>query len=142
MTSVKDIIDESQHLSTQISSQVRQISIGLLAVMWAIFIGRETIIPPTSAVSATELAIYLLIICGLSVLTLFLDFLQYVAGYFYVDRKIKDLLRKGEKEGDYDIDAFYMARCFCYWAKQVILLINVCFFLWLMFTLIISLART
>lgn len=133
MPKKKDVLDELTSVSNRLSTQVRTVALGILALTWGLLVGDSTAAKDISSHWRGNLVA----LGGLAVFVMFLDFLQYVAGY----RNVRALLRKMEKEGleeaRYDDTSWsWRLRLFFFNAKQWALAINVTWllivlFLWL-----------
>ncbi len=129
MPNLQSIIDELQSLSDRVSTQVRTITIGLLAVSWTILVGESTALRSLSA----ELRPKLLIVISLCVGTLVIDFLQYVCGYILVDKTRKEVEAAGKQSGEYDYRSpFWIMRTGFFWLKQVATLVAAVWFITLL----------
>jgi len=130
---IKDIIEELQFISDRISTQVRTIALGLLAIAWAILVGDSTFLRKLSE----GLGKNLLLIACLSIFVLLLDFLQYVVAYIYVDQvrnAAEELKKEDSKNGesneiDYPVSTLRKFRSAFFWAKQIVLVVTLVFFL-------------
>src|SRR5437016_7123714 len=101
-TSTKETVVELQWLSDRISSQVRAIALGVLAVAWAVLLS-----PPKDLSISSAAMLWVALI---ALLTLVADLLQYVLGYINTRRHHQHLLRENIEEG-YDASVpLYRAR--------------------------------
>jgi len=108
-TSTKETVAELQWLSDRISSQVRAIAIGVLAVAWAVLLSPPKDLPISPAA-----------MLWVALVTLVADLLQYVLGYINTRRHHQHLLRENIEEG-YDASVpLYRARIGCFWGKQLL----------------------
>jgi hypothetical protein len=120
MPSLEKIIEELQSLSDRLSTQVRTIAIGLLAVSWTILVGEST----TLRALAENLRPRLLIVICLSVGTLVVDFLQYFFGYLEVNKTRRAAENAGKSGAEYDYRSiFWILRSFLFWLKQIAVLV-------------------
>jgi hypothetical protein len=127
----KDILTALDDVTDKLSSQVRTTALGVLALSWGLLVGDS---PAAKAISADFRAI-LVVLGGASVAVLFLDFLQYFAGYFSTKRVLDEVEDKGEDQGEYDSSSLaYQLRRFFFWAKQFALMLTVV-------TLLVTLGR-
>lgn len=101
--------------STQISSQVRSLVLGVLAFVWLFLSGGKDI--PASMVAAMPKE-QLVAVAMLAIIALVVDLLQYVLGFVYS----KAVLNSAEASGSspaFDTSALlYRARTFAFWSKQ------------------------
>jgi hypothetical protein len=125
--SYSDIAKRLSEVSDRLSSQVRTLSLGVLAFTWGLFVGESDVSRGfTHAFRSRILAIG-----ALAITALLFDFLQYVFGYWDSYRLIRSLDQVGADEGMWDSGSFlYRAQAFCFGAKQVVLLAAT---LWLLF---------
>ena len=117
MASQEEVIFEDLNFATgRLSTVARQISLGVLAIVWALLVGE-------SKVRAGITTAQLLGLSALSVITMLLDFFQYVASYI-AGRKAM-----GEK-GLYKKSWWsYRIRFWCFYAKLVACLFTASSFL-------------
>ncbi len=85
MVTKETVLSDLRDVTDKVSSQVRTVAIGVLAVTWGLLVGDSSV----AKAIATQLRGSLVLLGAASVLVLFLEFLQYVAGY----RSTKNLLR-------------------------------------------------
>jgi len=124
---IKDVVSELQFISDRLSTQVRTVALGLLAISWTILVGDSAFLRSL----AEGLGKSLLGVAILCVLALFLDFLQYVAGYAYVKRALAAAEKNESKEVDYDPDSFLIKlRSFLFWVKQLATIATLAIFLY------------
>lgn len=99
-------------VSDRLSSQARSVSIGVIAIVWAVSVGdlKQGVTPPRAE---------LLIVAAAAVLTMSLDFLQYVAAFFTGRKALRSVLSGGD--GLYDVTWWsYRLRSYFFWAKLVL----------------------
>jgi len=122
MATKKDIIADLDAVTDKLSSQVRTTAVAVLALTWGLLIGDS---PAAQAISL-QLKPSLVLLGGASVSVLFLDFLQYFAGYFSTMNVLREIERTGIDEGQYDYRSlFHRLRRFFFWAKQIALILTV-----------------
>ena len=120
MPTKKTIIEELQWLSDRISTQVRTLGIGLLAITWGLLITKPDIVYPLSE----NLKKNLLIVGIVALMAMVYDFLQYFFAYLNTRRLLGKTEREKLTEVHYDYSAiYYKLRNFFFWAKQIFLLI-------------------
>jgi len=123
---IKKIIEELQFLSDKLSTQVRMVAFGLLAITWTILVGESAFLRKLSE----GLGKSLLLIAVLSIFILLVHFLQYVIGYIYVNKTRKTAEAKGLTEIDFDPDSLlFRSRSILFWIKQFVLVVTLVFFL-------------
>lgn len=127
-----DILDRRHFFSDRISSQVRIVSIGILATAWGLLVGRVQL-PNTNI---EDFNIRLIIVSTIAIVALFFDFLQYVSAYLNVQELLEEMDDGKLEEADYKYDWRHKASVFCFWFKQVVLLIAVVLFVLTIFALI------
>jgi len=126
MPTIDKIIEELHFLSNRISTQVRMVSVCLIAVTWGLLMGTSS----TTVAIAGEIKKHLLLIGFLAILAMFLDFLQYFCGYLDADRLRLRMEEKELRSGEYDYKApLHRLRHWFFWAKQGVLSLAVVWFL-------------
>lgn len=95
------IIDELGFLTDKISTQVRTVALGVLALAWGLLIGG----PATPPVATKSLKSQLVAIGASAILTMFLDFLQYVAGYVNTIGLLIWMEKNKLDKGEYDYES-------------------------------------
>ena len=126
MPDLKEIAKELEFISDKLSTQVRTVALGLLAITWAILVGDSTFLRKLSE----GLGKSLLLIAVLSIFVLLVDFIQYVIGYIYVHKTLKAAERQDLTEIDYDPESsLYRFRSILFWTKQFVLIVTLVFFL-------------
>jgi len=123
---IKEIIEELRFISDRLSTQVRMVALGLLAITWTILVGESAFLRKLSE----GLGKSLLLISVLSVFVLLVDFLQYVIGYIYVNKTLKAAEAQGLTETNFDPDSWlFKSRSILFWTKQFVLIATLVFFL-------------
>jgi hypothetical protein len=123
---LKEIYQELQVISDCLSTQVRTVALGLLAITWTIFVGESALFKKLSE----TLGKWLLLVAVLSICALLVDFLQYVLGYIYVDQTRKTAESKELDEIDYDPNSLlWRSRTAFFWTKQFLLVAAIIVFL-------------
>ena len=122
MANKADVLKELGDVTDRLSSQVRTTAIAILAVAWGILIGDS---PAAKALSSERKPI--LVLLGImAVLVLFLDFLQYLAGYFSTRGLLRKIEESDATEGEYNYrGTAWRLRLWLFWVKQVLLIITV-----------------
>ncbi len=106
----KTVLEDQNFNSDRLSTQVRLVALGLLAVVWAL------IINPPGQLTTNRSA--LLGVACLAIVAMLLDLFQYAAGY-QESRQLYADLEAGHHRG-YRTDSFlYRLRTSCFWAKQI-----------------------
>jgi hypothetical protein len=124
--SYADVLERLAAVSDRISLQVRTLALGLLAFTWAIFVGDSDL--PTRLAIAFKW--HLLLIAGLAIAALALDLLQYVVGYLVADSLRMRLESTNTEKGEYEYDSFgYRTQTWCFFGKQIVIGIAVCWLL-------------
>lgn len=133
-TTLLEIYKDLDAVTDKISTQVRTITVGTLAMTW-LFLSHDKSAP---SLSATTHVVQLMCIATLCVLTLLEDLLQYQAGYFSSRNTQLAAERTGEAETSYKSNSFsYRARIFFFWAKQTT---SIAAAVWLIVLLVVSIA--
>lgn len=116
------IIEDLDFVTDRLSTQVRQLALGVLAVVWALLVAAK------SELRLDWSPVLLLALAGLSILTLLVDFLQYVAAYFASRRALDDVESGGT--GQYRASWLsWRLRRWCFGAKLVVCVVTVGVFL-------------
>ena len=126
MATKDKIIEELLWLSDRISTQVRTLGIGLLAITWGFLIGQPEISGPVPE----NLKKHLLIVGILVLCAMICDFLQYFFGYLNTKRLLNNIERENMSEITYDYTTLsYRVRNFFFWFKQILLFLSCSWFL-------------
>ncbi len=113
MVTLEDTIRDRDWLSDKLSTQARWFAGAVVLLLWGLISAPA----PPVRLSATAL-----VFVGLLAITvLFIDFLQYAAGYIATERLAREILRLEDRRIDgYDRrEPFYRARRWCFWGKQI-----------------------
>jgi hypothetical protein len=111
-TTTKETVAELQWLSDRLSTQVRTISLGVLAVAWALLQA-----PPKGLPISPRALIWIALVALLAMVA---DLLQYVVGYINTKQHHSHLLT-GTTDDDYDASAgLYQLRTALFWGKQIL----------------------
>ena len=120
------VIERLDALTDRLSTQVRTIALGILALAWALLSGRSDAAESVSGMWKS----HLVFVAWLSILVMFLDFLQYVAGYRDTRNLLDRMEREGKDEAQYNEKSFWRkARESFFISKQLVLGLAV---LWLL----------
>lgn len=126
MPKIAEVVEELRFISDRISTQVRTLALGLLAISWAILVGDSSFLKQLSE----QFGRNLLLIAAMSIFVLLLDFLQYVAAYAYVDGVRKKAESQGKAETDYPTGGLWRGlRSLFFWTKQAVLVVTLVWFL-------------
>ena len=129
MSVLDDIYKELDWLTDRLSTEVRTVALGVLAVAWGLLMSDKG---PTQEV-AQQRKWHLLFIGGGCVLVLFLDYLQYFAGYINTSEVRKSYEKDPPVQTTYQSKKVsWFFRRFFFVAKQVALAAVV---IWLMIVL-------
>lgn len=125
MPTLVKIIEEQQFLSDRISTQVRLICCSIMGVIWGFFISDVAIIKLLiQGYSRTFIFLILL-----SIVILFVDYLQYQFGYFNAGQLLNKLVKNKLNEGNYDSGSLsYKIRNYCFYFKQILLFCEIFIF--------------
>lgn len=126
MPKLEKIIEELQWLTDRISTQVRTMSLSLLAITWGLLIGKPEISQPLPL----WLKKHLLAIGILVVVAMFSDFLQYLFGFLNTKRLLKSMEDNNQDEAEYDYSSItYRLRGISFGAKLISVLAACTWFL-------------
>lgn len=129
MVTKREIFEDLGFNSDRISSQVRAIGIGLLVITWGLLIGQFPGIELTSCLKKNLMGIG-----AVAIAIMFLDFLQYVCGYWNADALRKQMEKEGKSEIEYDYGTrLYKLRGSLFWIKQLLLAAGVVWFFIILF---------
>jgi hypothetical protein len=122
MAQKRDVLDQLTSVSDRLSTQVRTVALGILALTWGLLVG--------DSAAAKDISSHwrgnLVALGGLAVLVMFLDFLQYVAGYHNVRALQEKMEKESLEEVRFDDTSWsWKLRLFFFHAKQWALAINV-----------------
>lgn len=130
MASKKEILERLDFVTDRISNQVRTLALGLLAASWGLFLGES--IAAKSLFTALHRA--LILVGAGCILTLFLDFMQYVAAHADAKAVLRKMEKYGEEETKYDSTRLtYRAQFVLFIAKQVLITVATVIFLYKIF---------
>lgn len=122
MATKEKIIDDLNFVTDRLSTQVRTLALGVLTFVWGIIISDSELAKSI----AQPLNSQLLGIAGGAILTMLLDFLQYVAGYLNTARLLTGVERAGATEGTYNYHSWgFRFRRFFFWTKVGVVIITV-----------------
>lgn len=105
------VLEEKRHVSSRISDLSRYIGFALVAVVYAILTSDSAVISKLYGSRTT----ILLVAAAFGAVTVVLDYLQFLAGYFSVQAALRN------ETGAYkynDKSISYQARSIAFWAKQ------------------------
>lgn len=122
MATKEKIIGDLDFVTDRLSTQVRTLALGVLAFIWGIIISDSQ----TAKSIAEPLRAQLLGIAGGAILTMLLDFLQYVAGYLNTASVLAEIEKIKATEGTYDYGSWgFRFRRFFFWSKMTVITITV-----------------
>jgi len=126
MPTLDTVKEDLNFLTDRISTQIRTIAIGLIIITWGLLIGD---IKLNIEILDTQ-KYQLLTICAIAVIVMFLDFLQYMFGYFYTSSLRKKMIDKNLAQSEVDErNILWFFRCFFFHVKQYLLVIDVIWFI-------------
>jgi len=115
------VLEEKRHVSSKVSDLCRYIGFGVVAVVWTMLTASSEF---ASGVTANY-RIYLLISATAGILTIFFDYLQFLAGYISVNKALDS------ENSSYDKSSIsYKSRIFFFWAKQVTTVFGIVILVW------------
>jgi hypothetical protein len=113
MSTLEESKSKLDELSAQISTLVRTLALGVLAVAWLFLSGDSDSPPVLKAVSSRQLVFIAL----LSVSATALDLLQYVVAYRQVKLARRAAIANAALEVRYKSSIYKSARVVCFWGK-------------------------
>jgi len=126
MASKADILKELDFVTDKLSAQVRTTALGALVFVWALLVGES----PIARSVAGQLEWHLVGVAAVAILTMFLDFLQYVAGYVNEKNVYRAMQAAKEDTAEYDeTRCSWRLRLIFFWAKILGLTVTV---IWLL----------
>lgn len=129
---LSDVIKELDTVTDKISTQVRTLALGVLALAWLLLSktqGAPNILASENSVQLTWISLFCL-------LTLAADLMQYIFGYFSAYGLLKHAKKNQLASVSYDSRSFcYVARFFMFYAKQIFAVIAA---IWLVLLLAFS----
>lgn len=109
MADRQTVLEEKRHVSSKVSDLCRYIGFGVVAVAWATLNSSANFAVELTSNFQTELTISAV----LGLLTVGLDYLQFVAGYLAVNRALQS------ENNEYDSASLsYKLRVWSFWVKQ------------------------
>ena len=115
MANKKDVLERLHFVTDRLSTQVRTLGLGILAVTWGVFIGDS----PTAKNMSHVLKVPLLLAGAGSILAMLLDFLQYVAGYLDAQATLRTLEDSAKEDVKFDTRSLtYRLQTVFFTAKQ------------------------
>ena len=109
---LKDIYEDLNFATDRLSTQVRSLVLGILALVWAFLSGTKDVLPLKIGASKAPLVL----IGGICIFTLVLDLLQYMCFYLSANRV---RLRAKADTAEYDEHSgIRRLQRFLFWAKQ------------------------
>ncbi len=129
MASKADILKELDFVTDKLSTQVRTTALGALVFAWGLLVGESSVARSV----AGQLKWHLVGVGAVAILTMFLDFLQYLAGYTNALSAYRAMEAAKKTEGQFDENSFsYRLRKFFFYGKSLGLMVTV---IWLLCTL-------
>lgn len=96
------IIQDLDWITDRLSTQVRTVALGVLALAWGLLLGDKD----SSKADMLHLKWHLMVIGGFCVLVLVLDYLQYLAGYTSTRGVFRAMEAANTDKGQYDSKKF------------------------------------
>ena len=116
MQTIDDANKRLSELTAQISTLIRTLSLGVLAIVWLFLSGSSDVSHLARSVSEWEL----IAVAFLSILAISFDLLQYVAGYMAVALACELAKQNNKKEVTYPNNRYRKARFGFFYAKIVV----------------------
>jgi hypothetical protein len=114
MATEADILSELNFITDRLSTQVRTTAVGALAFSWGLLIGDSAVAKNVTA----QLKWHLVGVCAAAVLTLFLDFAQYCAGYKETLKVYRTAQQAANHEAQYnEASLYFILRSLFFYAK-------------------------
>jgi hypothetical protein len=119
---IAKVYEDLTTVGDKISTQVRTIAVGLLALVWLVLTGGDHA-PSLLGTPSRPLLVFVALLC---ILTLVFDYLQYLCGWLSSDavRKKADAESLDETSFNYD-DVRYRLRNGFFWLKQILAMVSV-----------------
>jgi hypothetical protein len=113
---LKDIYDDLNFATDRLSTQVRTLVLGILALVWAFLSGNKDVLPLRLGASKEPLVL----IGAICILTLVLDLLQYMCLYVSANQVRQRAEAANDDTAEYDErGGIRRIQRFLFWAKQV-----------------------
>jgi hypothetical protein len=136
MVSKEKVLTQLDLLTDQLSTQVRTIAFGALAFAWGLLLGDSAV----ARSIAERLEWHLVAVGAMAVLTMSLDFAQYLAGYVNVLSLYHTMETAKTDNGEYDTSTYsFKFRLYLFYLKMISLGVTV---LWLLSVLGYWLAKS
>jgi hypothetical protein len=123
----KDVLDQQQHVTENVTELCRYISFGIVATCYALFTSDAVFVK-----TLLENNQYWIIASALSAsFAIASDYFQFLAGYISVRKALKN------KKGNYSYDSSsitYNARFVFFVTKQILVTLSVIFFVYVLFS--------
>jgi hypothetical protein len=118
MASEADVLARKKETSDKISTQVRTLGVGILALTWGLMVSDSAIARDMTA----KLKMPLLVVGTLAIGVILLDFLQYVCSYEVARSLLNHMEENKLKEGDYPYSsALYRLQSVLFYGKQIVM---------------------
>jgi hypothetical protein len=98
MATKKDVLERKKEASEKVSTQVRTLGVGVLAVTWGLLASDSVI----ALQIATTLRVSLMVIGVMAVIAILLDFLQFVLAHEIAKSMLVEMEAKKLQEIEYD----------------------------------------
>ena len=119
MASEKEILDRRKEMSDKISTQVRTLGVGILALTWGLVVSDSAIAKSITA----ALKWHLLLIGAFAMSVILADFLQYACGHEVARRTLRKMESAHADSAQYDYrDPFWIWQTRFFYLKQITLL--------------------
>lgn len=128
---LNSVYEDLKQVGDRISTQVRGIAFGLLALAWLFLTGGDRA-PTLSSPPSRTLLVWVAVV---SIITLVVDYFQYLMGYLNSSSVRIAAEKAGETKIQYDYrDIRYRLRTFFFWLKQLLAMTGVVMFLYAIVT--------
>ena len=118
MASEEDVLARKKDMSDKISTQVRTLGLGILALTWGLVVSESAIARDITKRLRTPL----LCVGTLAIGVILFDFLQYACAYEVARRLLNKMEAEKSTEGYYDYSSpLWILQSVLFYAKQIVL---------------------
>ncbi len=114
---LEKVIEEYKFASDKISTQVRTLALGIIALIWLLLIGKDLPFTLTSSVKGQ-----FIIVGFICLLVLIADFVQYLFFFFFANSTIDKAEEMGQEKIKYNYKDYRYAGCKVFFHVKLILL--------------------
>jgi hypothetical protein len=129
MPNQKELVEELNFSSHTLSTQVRTIAFGALVFAWGLLAGES----PSARSVAGQFGVHLILVGLLAIVTMFFDFIQYIAAYENARALYNEMNATHKEELDYDEKGrLFEVRFYLFYVKMASLAITVSLLLYVL----------